>query len=237
MWLPSCPLRQKKSTSSLDFHLSNPAMFSETLSGFPQISEKKVPLIPLGVMGWAGTEGQNGLPESGLEQRGRMGCLSQTELSPDPGSTVIAVRPWASPSPRTFLIWEIGVFILLFSPFWPLLLVMCRIEMVFSTLPLCCVGVNSSGSTANSLPMLNPGFCVSAWQGKRALSLCLCLCLCLSLSLSHTHTHTQEHTLTFSSSLAPSGWITGREKRAGSRRELPGLILLQDGFLKRQKLF
>ena len=28
------------------------------------ISEKKVPLIPLGVMGWAGTEGQNGLPES-----------------------------------------------------------------------------------------------------------------------------------------------------------------------------
>ena len=64
MWLPSCPLRQKKSTSSLDFHLSNPAMFSETLSGFPQISEKKVPLIPLGVMGWAGTEGQNGLPES-----------------------------------------------------------------------------------------------------------------------------------------------------------------------------
>ena len=237
MWLPSCPLRQKKSTSSLDFHLSNPAMFSETLSGFPQISEKKVPLIPLGVMGWAGTEGQNGLPESGLEQRGRMGCLSQTELSPDPGSTVIAVRPWASPSPRTFLIWEIGVFILLFSPFWPLLLVMCRIEMVFSTLSLCCVGVNSSGSTANSLPMLNPGFCVSAWQGKRALSLCLCLCLCLSLSLSHTHTHTQEHTLTFSSSLAPSGWITGREKRAGSRRELPGLILLQDGFLKRQKLF
>ena len=166
-----------------------------------------------------------------------MGCLSQTELSPDPGSTVIAVRPWASPSPRTFLIWEIGVFILLFSPFWPLLLVMCRIEMVFSTLSLCCVGVNSSGSTANSLPMLNPGFCVSAWQGKRALSLCLCLCLCLSLSLSHTHTHTLEHTLTFSSSLAPSGWITGREKRAGSRRELPGLILLQDGFLKRQKLF
>ena len=79
------------------------------------------------------------------------------------------------------------------------------------------------------------------------LSLCLSVCLSVSLSLSlslslshthtHTHTHTQEHTFTFSSSLAPSGWITGREKRAGSRRELPGLVLLQDGFLERQKLF
>lgn len=64
MWLPSCPLRQKKSTSSPGFHLSNPAVFSETLSGFPQISEKRVPLIPLGVMCWAGTGGQNGLSES-----------------------------------------------------------------------------------------------------------------------------------------------------------------------------
>ena len=76
---------------------------------------------------------------------------------------------------------------------------------------------------------------LSAWQGKGARLLSLCLSACLSLSL--THTHTQEHTFTFSSSLAPSGWITGREKRAGSRRELPGLVLLQDGFLERQKLF
>ena len=153
-----------------------------------------------------------------------MGCLSQTELSPDPGSTVIAVRPWASPSPRTFLIWEIGVFILLFSPFWPLLLVMCRIEMVFSTLPLCCVGVNSSGSTANSLPMLNPGFCVSAWQGKRALSLSLCLCLCLclslSLSLSHTHTHTHTHRNTRSPFLPL--WLHLDGSQAGRRGQEAG---------------
>ena len=143
-----------------------------------------------------------------------MGCLSQTELSPDPGSTVIAVRPWASPSPRTFLIWEIGVLILLFSPFWPLLLVMCRIEMVFSTLPLCCVGVNSSGSTANSLPMLNPGFCVSAWQGKRALS--------LSLSLSHTHTHTHTHTHRNTRSPFLPLWLHLDGSQAGRREQEAG---------------
>ena len=101
-----------------------------------------------------------------------MGCPSQTELGPDPGSTVRAVRPRAShcPSPRAFLIWETGVLILLFSPSWPLLLVMCRKEMVFFTLPLCRVGVNSSGSTANSPHAFPAGSLLLGPQGERMLT-------------------------------------------------------------------
>ena len=47
-----------------------------------------------------------------------MGCLSQTELGPDPGSTVIAVRPWASQ--ETSNVWSLkrGAGCLLLSLQW-----------------------------------------------------------------------------------------------------------------------
>ena len=139
MWLPSC-LWDRKSPQVLlvSICLTLPCSQRPFLV-FCRFPRKGCPSSHLG---WC----------AGLGQEGRMGCPSQTELGPDPGSTVRAVRPRAShcPSPRAFLIWETGVLILLFSPSWPLLLVMCRKEMVFFTLPLCRVGVNSSGSTANS---------------------------------------------------------------------------------------
>ena len=223
MWLPSCPLRQKKPP---DFHLSNPAMSSETLPGCPQISKKRVPLVPLGVMGWAGTERQKGLPESDrTESRSWLQSYSCETV----GKSLSSSKNLRHLGNR-------GVTPAILS-LWPLLLAMYRIEMVFSTLPLCCVGVSSSGSIANPLPMLNSVFFVLAWQGKGALSLFLSLSLSLSHTHTHTHIHRQEYTLTISSSLAPSGWITGREKREGSRRELPALVLLQAGFLERQRLF
>ena len=197
MWLPSCPLRQKKPP---DFHLSNPAMSSETLPGYPHISKKRVPLIPPGVMGWAGTERQKGLPESDrTESRSWLQSYSCETV----GKSLSFSKNLCHLGNR-------GVTTAILSP-WPLLLVMYRIEMVFSTLPLCCIGVNSSGSIANPLPMLNSGFCVLAWHGKGARS------LCLSLSLSLTHTQTGIHTHLFF--LSGSIWMDHRQGEEGRKQE------------------
>ena len=205
MWLPSCPLRQKKPP---DFHLSNPAMSSETLPGCPQISKKRVPLVPLGVMGWAGTERQKGLPESDrTESRSWLQSYSCETV----GKSLSSSKNLRHLGNR-------GVTPAILS-LWPLLLVMYRIEMVFSTLPLCCVGVSSSGSIANPLPMLNSGFCVLAWQGKGALSLCLSLSLSLSLSHTHTHTHTQTGIHTHHFFLSGSIWMDHRQGEEGRKQE------------------
>ena len=203
MWLPSCPLRQKKPP---DFHLSNPAMSSETLPGYPQISKKRVPLIPPGVMGWAGTERQKGLPESDrTESRSWLQSYSCETV----GKSLSFSKNLCHLGNR-------GVTTAILSP-WPLLLVMYRIEMVFSTLPLCCIGVNSSGSIANPLPMLNSGFCVLAWHGKGARS----LCLSLSLSLSHTHTDRNTHSPFLPLWLHLDGSQAGRRGKEAGECYLP----------------